>query len=109
MLLRAVCLTYMMARKSKPKRCGAGGLLQFTPAPPPPKRKLDGRRRRRRGVELIEFTLVLLPLMGFIFLLVDLGWAIYKNATMQFAVREGCRYAVTNQVQALTDSNGKAY
>ena len=60
-------------------------------------------------MELIEFTLVLLPLMGFIFLLVDLGWAIYKNATMQFAVREGCRYAVTNQVQALTDSNGKAY
>ena len=49
--------------------------------------------KKRRGVELIEFTLVLLPLLGFIFLVLDLGWAIYKRATLQFAVREGCRYA----------------
>ncbi|MGO9262312.1 MAG: TadE/TadG family type IV pilus assembly protein [Bryobacteraceae bacterium] len=60
-------------------------------------------------MELIEFTLVLLPLLGFTFLLLDLGWAIYTRATLQFAVREGCRYAVTNQVQALTDANGNAY
>ncbi len=48
-------------------------------------------------------------MLGFIFLLLDLGWAVYKRATLQFAVREGCRYAVTNRVQALTDANGKAY
>lgn len=69
----------------------------------------DSRRRNRRGVELIEFTLVLLPMMGFILLLLDLGWVVYKRATLQFAVREGCRYAVTNQVQDLKDSNNKAY
>jgi hypothetical protein len=39
----------------------------------------------------------------------DLGWAIYKRATLQFAVREGCRYAVTNQLLALKDSNGNSY
>ena len=60
-------------------------------------------------MELIEFTLVLLPLLGFTFLLLDMGWAVYKRATLQFAVREGCRYAVTNQLQALTDSSGNAY
>jgi Flp pilus assembly protein TadG len=60
-------------------------------------------------VALIEFTLVLLPMLGMIFLLLDLGWSIYKRATLQFAVREGCRYAVTNQTQSLKDANGKAY
>ena len=65
--------------------------------------------RRRRGVELIEFTLVLMPMLGFTFLLLDLGWTIYRRATLQFAVREGCRYAVTNQTQPLKDVNGKSY
>jgi Flp pilus assembly protein TadG len=48
-------------------------------------------------------------LLGFTFLLLDLGWVLYKRATLQFAVREGCRYAVTNQTQSLTDANGKVY
>jgi len=74
-----------------------------------PKKKPDGRNRRRRGVELIEFTLVLLPMLGFIFLLLDLGWAVYKRATLQYAVREGCRYAVTNQLQPLKDASGNKY
>jgi len=69
----------------------------------------SARSKRRRGVEIIEFTLVLLPLLGFVFLVLDLGWAIYKRATLQFAVREGCRYAVTNQLLALKDSNGNSY
>jgi len=60
-------------------------------------------------VELIEFTLVLLPFLGFTFLLLDLGWVIYKRATLQFAVREGCRYAITNRTQALNDANGNAF
>ena len=37
-------------------------------------------------MEIVEFTLVLLPLLGFTFLLLDLGWAVYKRATLQFAV-----------------------
>ena len=66
-------------------------------------------RRRSRGAELIEFTLVLMPMLGFTFLLLDLGWVIYKRATLQFAVREGVRFAVTNQTVKLTDVNGYSY
>jgi Flp pilus assembly protein TadG len=58
---------------------------------------------------MIEFTLVLLPMLGFTFLLLDIGWAVYRRASLQFAVREGCRYAVTNQVVALKDANGNNY
>lgn len=72
-------------------------------------RGLGSKKRRTRGVEIIEFTLVFLPLVGFIFLLLDLGWVIYKRATLQFAVREGCRYAITNRTQPLTDSSGNAF
>jgi hypothetical protein len=71
--------------------------------------KISKSKSRRRGVELIEFTLVLLPMLAFVFLLIDLSWAVFKRATLQFAVREGCRYAVTNQVQNLTDASGNHY
>jgi len=58
---------------------------------------------------MIEFTLVLLPMLGFVFLLLDLGWAVYKRATLQFAVREGARFAVTNQLVNKKDANNKSY
>lgn len=70
---------------------------------------LNRRRRTRRGVEIIEFTLVFLPLMAFILLLMDLGWGIYARATLQFAVREGCRFAITNQVLNMTNGSGQAF
>lgn len=54
----------------------------------------------------MEFTLIFLPMMGFTFLLLDVGWMIYRRATLQYAVREGCRYAVTNQTVTI---NGKTY
>ena len=34
-----------------------------------------------------------------LFLLMDLSWAVFSKASMQHAVREGCRYAVTAQTQ----------
>jgi Flp pilus assembly protein TadG len=71
----------------------------------PIKRRFGGRR----GVEIIEFTLVLLPMLGFIFLLLDLGWVIYRRATLQFAVREGSRFAITNQTLPMKDANNQAY
>ena len=58
---------------------------------------------------MLEFTLVFLPLIAFVLLLMDLGWGIYARATLQFAVREGCRFAITNQVLSLTNSQGQAY
>ena len=74
---------------------------------------VSSKRRKaagRRGAQIVEFTLVLLPLLAFTFLLLDMGWAIFKRATLQYAVREGCRYAVTNQLRTdLTNGTGHAY
>jgi Flp pilus assembly protein TadG len=55
------------------------------------------RRRRQRGSEPLELTLVLLPMLGFLFLTLDIAWAVYTRATLQYAVAQGVRYAVTSQ------------
>jgi Flp pilus assembly protein TadG len=52
-----------------------------------------------RGSETIEMALVIVPLFGMMFLLVDLSWMLFARATLQFAVREGVRYAVTGQTK----------
>ncbi len=56
------------------------------------------RRSRQRGSQVVELSLVLLPLCALIFLILDIAWAFYVKATLQNAVREGVRYAVTSQV-----------
>ena len=40
---------------------------------------------------------VLLPLIAMVFLILDMAWAFFVRATLQNAVREGVRYAVTSQ------------
>jgi Flp pilus assembly protein TadG len=63
--------------------------------------KLSGSIRKflkkDHGSQVVEFSLVVIPLLGMIFLIVDLTWMLFARATMQFAVREGVRYAVTGQ------------
>lgn len=54
-------------------------------------------RNRETGAELVEFSLVMIPLFGILFLVIDLSWMLFARATLQFAVREGVRYAVTGQ------------
>ncbi len=54
-------------------------------------------RRRRRGAAIVEMSFVVIALFGLLFLLIDLGWVIFAKATIQHAVREGCRFAVTSQ------------
>jgi Flp pilus assembly protein TadG len=54
------------------------------------------RMQKRRGSELFEFTLVILPFLGFMSLIMNLGWAIFTQSTIQFAVAQGVRYAVTS-------------
>jgi len=39
-------------------------------------------------------------MMGFIFLLLDLSWAIWVKSTLQHAVLQGVRYAITGQTLA---------
>ena len=57
----------------------------------------SGKKKRQRGSEVVEFGLTLLPMMGFIFLLLDLCWAIWAKSTLQYAVLAGVRYAITGQ------------
>jgi Flp pilus assembly protein TadG len=69
-------------------------MADFAPAVPSPSRL---RKQRQRGTEMLEFTLVILPVLGFVFLLLNVAWAVYSRATLQYAVSQGVRYAITSQ------------
>lgn len=53
--------------------------------------------RDTRGQTLVEFALLAPLFFMLMFAIVDLGWMFYVNLTMQHAVREGTRYAVTGR------------
>ena len=52
-------------------------------------------RDRRRGAELVEFTLVLLPLLAMLFVFLDFAWIIFAQATVVRAVRVAVRTGIT--------------
>jgi Flp pilus assembly protein TadG len=54
-------------------------------------------RRRQRGVSTIEFAFIAPVLLLLLCAALDLGITMWVNLTMQYAVREGARYAVTGQ------------
>jgi len=56
------------------------------------------RQQSQKGNTLIEATAVTLLLLGLLFLVVDLGLALFTKATLQAAVQAGVRYAVTERV-----------
>ena len=62
--------------------------------------RFSPRRRRQRGSQFLEMGLMVLPVFGFIFLLMDVAWAVRTQAILQYAVAEGVRYAVTSQTMA---------
>ena len=49
----------------------------------------------RKGQTTVEFALTALVLLTFLFAAIDLAIMMYVNLTMQRAVREGARYAIT--------------
>jgi Flp pilus assembly protein TadG len=53
------------------------------------------RRSRRRGAVQVEFALLLLPLLGLVFFILDTGWVVFIQSTIQEAVREGVRVGIT--------------
>ena len=57
----------------------------------------SSRRRRCRGGTLVEAALVTLPTMAFLMGIFDVSFAIFVKSTLEFAVRQGVRYAVTSQ------------
>ncbi len=58
------------------------------------------RRRQQRGNALLETALIFLPLFAIIFAILDFGLVIFIKSTLQNAVREGARYAVTYQLKS---------
>ncbi|MBX9604375.1 MAG: pilus assembly protein [Bryobacteraceae bacterium] len=56
------------------------------------------RNRRRSGHAALEIGLVMLPTFAVIFGFLDIGMALFSWSTLQNAVREGCRYAITYQM-----------
>src|ERR1700689_3279948 len=56
------------------------------------------RKSGERGSQVLEATLVFVPILLMTFLTVDLSMVIFLRTTMQEAAREGARYAITGQV-----------
>ena len=48
------------------------------------------------GSEVVEFGLVLLPLLAVLFLIMDVSWLFFAQASLQHAAGVGVRYAITN-------------
>jgi Flp pilus assembly protein TadG len=58
-------------------------------------RRRRSRAERCRGAEVLEFTFVFLPMMAMIILLIDVAWAVFVKATLEYAVRAGVRSGIT--------------
>lgn len=56
--------------------------------------------KSEKGTEIVEFGLVIIPLLAFILLIVDIAWVLFAQSTLQYAVSEGVRYAVTSQTMS---------
>ncbi len=54
-------------------------------------------RQAQRGAAAVEFALVSSVFFLLLFSVVDFGYLMWVNLTMQHAVREGARYAVTGR------------
>jgi Flp pilus assembly protein TadG len=52
-------------------------------------------RRAKKGAELMEFTLTFLPFLAMVFLLLNVAWAVFVKATLEYAVRTGVRSGIT--------------
>jgi len=55
------------------------------------------RGRNRRGNVIVESVFTFIPMFAMILFFADLGMMLYRWTTLQNAVREGCRYAITFQ------------
>jgi Flp pilus assembly protein TadG len=54
-------------------------------------------RSGRRGAAMVELGLVLVPLLGILFAIIDFSVAVYLRSTFRHAAREGARHAVTGR------------
>ena len=61
------------------------------------RKPLSQRNRRRSGNAILEGMFTILPTFALIFAFIDFGLLLFRWSTLQEAVREGCRYAITFQ------------
>jgi len=66
----------------------------------------SARNRRRNGNTMLEFALTMMPTFALIMIFLDLGVMFFRWSTLQNAVREGCRYAITFQTASNCGSGG---
>jgi Flp pilus assembly protein TadG len=65
---------------------------------PPCRQAGNGKRsHKQRGAEALGGALVMMLLLPLMFLIVDIAWGVFVKVTLQHAVREGVRYAITSQ------------
>jgi hypothetical protein len=64
------------------------------------------RRRRTKGAELIEFTFTFIPFLAMMIFIVNTGWAVFGQASMQQAVRLAVRTGITMTGTQTTDLTG---
>ena len=64
------------------------------------KPRRSDRKRRRSGTGTLELAFFLMPSFALICGFLDVGLALFTWNTLQNAVREGTRYAITYQVDA---------
>jgi Flp pilus assembly protein TadG len=62
----------------------------------------ESRRRRSSGNIIVESVFTMLPTFAMILMFVDISLMLFRRSTLQNAVREGCRYAVTFQTAPST-------
>ena len=53
------------------------------------------RARNQRGANIVESALIFLPLFALIFMIADVSMVVFLRGTLQNAVREGVRFAIT--------------
>jgi Flp pilus assembly protein TadG len=56
--------------------------------------------RQKKGQTTVEFALVIIIFLSILMTIIDFGLMFFVNQTIQNAVREGARYAVTGRSQA---------
>ena len=90
---------YVTQRAATQKAAMQAAVTQIAPSMPPlhdrsPKQR---GRKRQRGAAAVEFALIAPLLFLLLFVAMDFCVSLWVNLTMQYAVREGARYAVTGQ------------
>ena len=64
------------------------------------KKYTSSRSRTQKGSAIVEGALVLLPMMALFFAMIDFPFAIFIQNTIRESVREGVRFAITQQTGA---------